>query len=116
MTTRNKTNIYQRELGYQKQNQNDDEKFCGPVSLFVPVVDVGIVVVLRLFSLAPRHKLPILLLRLYRILSRLHKYFKHFTFTSFGIIVKNILGRPKIDFRKTFVFFVARIEFIECRD
>lgn len=67
MTTRNKANIYQGELGYQKQNQNDDEKFCGPVSLFVSVVDVGIVVVLRLFSLASRHQLPILLLRLQRI-------------------------------------------------
>ena len=66
-TTRNKTNIYQGELGDQKQNQNDDEEFCGPVSMFVPVVDVGIVVVLRLFSLAPRHQLPILFLRLQQI-------------------------------------------------
>ena len=67
MTTRNKINIYQGELGYQKQNQNDDEKFCGSVSLFVPVVDVGIVVVLRLLSIAPRQQLPILLLRLQQI-------------------------------------------------
>ena len=78
LTTRNKANIYQRELGYQKQNQNDDEEFCGPVSLFVSVVDVGIVVVLGLFSLAPRQQLPILLLRLQQIFSNFKKYFKLF--------------------------------------
>ena len=65
-------------------------------------VDVGIVVVLRLFSLASRLQLPILLLRLHQIL-----------ILTFLLNCTNFLGgRAKIDFR----CFCGRNCFIESED